>query len=1210
MAVDLFDRKHAENVLICFGQAFDRLPTDRSQLSRDQSRFLSQALSALQRDGTVSPIRLSLFAEMMKGDPWEPSTLQRVGGADGLGVTFLNRFFSSPQSLPSNELHADAARNVLRYLLPDSGIDIRGHVRSDQELLACSGYQDQPARFKQLMEILDQQLRLVTPTESRTADSPREAKERRQKSDAKPQYFQVTHDFMLAPIRQWVTQQQRETIRGRAELCLAERASLWKAKPENRQLPGLLEWLRIRLFTDSTQWTALQRSMLGRATRRSLTQIVAVAACLLMVGIFAWYTRGRIRAESMLTTVRRADMDDLLDVIHDVQPVRYWLAPILEEELKQEHVPVRDRCNMSLTLLGDRPGQADFLYRQLFDLDAHEHRVIRDGISLYGSPAAKNKLTDMLWNVLRDSSVGNDGRIRAASALARLDAGSPNWDQCADDLVTCLVTNPISEVSDWLNNLRPLRGHLLDSLEQVFFTSNSNAGQQSAAFALAFFLRDEKDYGRVINLIKQAHPGQIPTLVGPLRQHGNPAFASLRSECDTDYSEYLDRLAPTSAELPKSIIERLQHAKGLLTKRFALCQALPIKDVPDTVVTLLKHRYCPVRLRPYRSGDTILVAGIWRRSLHDAKVEVAISPDDFTQRDAAMREGDFGIQDLAAYYHDQKWKFVAVWTNAPETLLPTQISSLLPLNKWDADFHQRMGNGYQPFSFQHAPGTNDRDVLRTQIWRRPPVLTAITQWSTNSVEAFLNRSGSYLPRDASLHAGYRIRPIGAIYERDVHLDNKSLLCESPDELLAQWSTEIKKGMIPSVISVSDHASRQAPRSLTVWRYGETDSLIDFVNARSNMITSLLLLEEIERALPFFMHTSDPTLRNSLIENVAQARIPFRSVSAVIENPSVEPDVKQAMILALGAYPNEAILPEDRPKLVAMLREVFHADPDAGVHSASEWAMKSWNVTPGKAKRELLNIHRSWHVTPGGQTMVVLDYPQDYAALSSTVPPPEHRFAIATTEVTIEAFARCFPDHRIDPNHTPANTCPANNMDWYRAAEYCNLLSRKEGLPESEWCYEKNQDGDDTTGMFVPPDFLKRQGYRLPLAAEWLYAASAGVSTPFSYGRGGDELISKYGWMATNSQGILHSVGTLQPNLFGMFDMYGNVKEWAHSLNIPSAEHGRVTNEGQRCVLGGCFVHFSRHVAGNYAKHGNLPDLQENRNGFRIARTILPDSMDE
>ena len=72
-------------------------------------------------------------------------------------------------------------------------------------------------------------------------------------------YYQLTHDYLVPSLREWLTRKQRETRRGRAELRLAERSSLWNAKPENRHLPSLLEWASIRMLTKKRDWTPLQQ---------------------------------------------------------------------------------------------------------------------------------------------------------------------------------------------------------------------------------------------------------------------------------------------------------------------------------------------------------------------------------------------------------------------------------------------------------------------------------------------------------------------------------------------------------------------------------------------------------------------------------------------------------------------------------------------------------------------------------------------------------------------------------------------------------------------------------------------------------------------------------------------------------------------------------------------------------------------------------------
>jgi hypothetical protein len=54
-----------------------------------------------------------LFAEMVKGKSWSPASLRAIGGTEGVGVTFLEETFSSPQANPRHHLHRKAAQAVL-----------------------------------------------------------------------------------------------------------------------------------------------------------------------------------------------------------------------------------------------------------------------------------------------------------------------------------------------------------------------------------------------------------------------------------------------------------------------------------------------------------------------------------------------------------------------------------------------------------------------------------------------------------------------------------------------------------------------------------------------------------------------------------------------------------------------------------------------------------------------------------------------------------------------------------------------------------------------------------------------------------------------------------------------------------------------------------------------------------------------------------------
>ena len=112
--IDLFDPIHAEKVLADFGRGFGRLPEDRGAISEDQGAFLAQAVEGLVENGKITPVRLSLFTWMVRGKPWTQATLKEVGGAEGVGVNFLEETFSSPNTEPKYRLHQKAAQAVLK----------------------------------------------------------------------------------------------------------------------------------------------------------------------------------------------------------------------------------------------------------------------------------------------------------------------------------------------------------------------------------------------------------------------------------------------------------------------------------------------------------------------------------------------------------------------------------------------------------------------------------------------------------------------------------------------------------------------------------------------------------------------------------------------------------------------------------------------------------------------------------------------------------------------------------------------------------------------------------------------------------------------------------------------------------------------------------------------------------------------------------------
>ncbi len=353
--VDLFNADHARKVLAEFGRAYGCLPEDLSRISSQQAAFLQRAIEGLTDADKIVPVRLALFAEMVKDKPWNPGTLRDMGGADGVGVTFLEETFDTRTRNPQIRVHEQAARAVLEALMPEAGSEIKGRVLSYPELLDLSGYGRKPRAFKELMRILDSDTRLITPCDPESAAV--------EDSVARPglRYYQLTHDYLVPSLRKWLTKRQKSTRVGRTELRLASRTSMWNATGEWRQLPSLWEWTTISLLTRHELWTEAQRKMMRAATRYYAVVATTLSAILLVFlfgGLeFAGMTQDvfmglRARSAALWMIVRNEDaVWPLLQngpepglrtqVIHGISPIVADPEDVLAQVDEQEDVSVR-----------------------------------------------------------------------------------------------------------------------------------------------------------------------------------------------------------------------------------------------------------------------------------------------------------------------------------------------------------------------------------------------------------------------------------------------------------------------------------------------------------------------------------------------------------------------------------------------------------------------------------------------------------------------------------------------------------------------------------------------------------------------------------------------------------------------------------------------------------------------------------------------------
>ncbi len=285
-------------------------------------------------------------------------------------------------------------------LLPNAKTDLKGHQRSQAELLEASGYAGRPNEFRELIRVLDAELRLITPTDPEEKDEGRRMKD--EKDIALPsdssfilhpssfRYYQLSHDYLVHTLRQWLTRKQRETWQGRAELCLEERTQQWQARHERRYLPSPGEFLRIHSAVPAWRRTREQSTLLWAANRfyaACLFVFIVAVAGLTGGWLFIrseWQSR---RAGELVATLMHSETDQLPELLTEMDGLHGSVAPRLVQVLQDESSTPKQRLHASLALLPHDSGQVKYLKQRLLTAEPGELFVLRAKLSSHSRRA-------------------------------------------------------------------------------------------------------------------------------------------------------------------------------------------------------------------------------------------------------------------------------------------------------------------------------------------------------------------------------------------------------------------------------------------------------------------------------------------------------------------------------------------------------------------------------------------------------------------------------------------------------------------------------------------------------------------------------------------------------------------------------------------------------------------------------------------------------
>ncbi|MDR0568324.1 MAG: formylglycine-generating enzyme family protein [Spirochaetaceae bacterium] len=248
----------------------------------------------------------------------------------------------------------------------------------------------------------------------------------------------------------------------------------------------------------------------------------------------------------------------------------------------------------------------------------------------------------------------------------------------------------------------------------------------------------------------------------------------------------------------------------------------------------------------------------------------------------------------------------------------------------------------------------------------------------------------------------------------------------------------------------------------------------------------------------------------------------------------------------------------------------------------------------------------------GGTFVMGSSPEKPKASSPDQPPCKvtlSSFYIGRYQVTQKEYERLMLQN---PSHFKGAMLPVEQVNWYNAVEYCNRLSKAEGLPpaytiETAKKDPNNRNYSDDLRWTVTWN-RKSEGYRLPTEAEWEYAAKggAGASRNFLYAGSNDP--DNVSWYGANSKGTTHPVGSKIPNALGLYDMSGNVWEWCwdwfgHSPAESQTNPAGAALGSDRVYRGGGWAFSTKHLR-CVDRYGAPPKQSGNYLGFRIVRSAL------
>jgi sulfatase modifying factor 1 len=199
------------------------------------------------------------------------------------------------------------------------------------------------------------------------------------------------------------------------------------------------------------------------------------------------------------------------------------------------------------------------------------------------------------------------------------------------------------------------------------------------------------------------------------------------------------------------------------------------------------------------------------------------------------------------------------------------------------------------------------------------------------------------------------------------------------------------------------------------------------------------------------------------------------------------------------------------------------------------------------------------------------------------------FYIQTTEVTLKQW-RAVMGKKFFRRRKGPDSMPVDRVSWHDGIKFIKKLNQlNEGI------------------------------YRLPIEAEWEYAARAGSTTAYSWGNDIDCNKAMYGNSMKHDVCQLYiksvklelgrpaPVKSYQPNAWGLYDMHGNVWEWVMDRHGEYSSAPAVDSRGpdsgmMRIRRGGSWFKYDYSCRSANRSKGH-PATRYRTTGFRVVREV-------